>query len=176
VTCRPMTVEQKCCNICSTAAGGLPAATGNPMKTSLWLALECCGCWHSCHWYWRLGGSAAWQPTATAKLPAPTACYVMLHVLNVRLRDKHCPSQTGHRAHATQTQTGPSLLQPEPADRNGLALETGNSSGQQRTGVKARARAPPSRRGEDARCSKHTGGQATMHAKHDDKDAKQGNL
>jgi hypothetical protein len=55
-------------------------------------------------------------------------------------------------------------LEPKPTDRNGLALETGNSSGQQRTGVKARARAPPSRGGEDARCSKHAGWQATMHA------------
>jgi hypothetical protein len=88
-------------------------------------------------------------------------CYTCF---NVCLRDNHCPSQTGHRAHATQTQMGPSLLQPEAADRNGLALETGNSSGQQRAGVKARARAPPSRRGEDARCNKHMGWQATMHA------------
>jgi hypothetical protein len=100
--------------------------------------------------------------------------YVVLHWFNVCLRDNHCPSQTGHRAHATQTQTGPSLLQPKPTDRNGLALETGNSSGKQRAGVKARARAPPSRRGENARCSKHTGWQASMHAKHDGKDAKQG--
>jgi hypothetical protein len=46
-------------------------------------------------------------------------CYVMLHVFNVCLRDNHCPSQTGHKAHAAQTQMGPSLLQPEPADRNG---------------------------------------------------------
>jgi hypothetical protein len=98
----------------------------------------------------------------------------MLHVFNVCLRDNHCPSQTGHRAHATLTQTGPSLLQPEAADSDGLALETGNSSGQQRAGVKARARAPPSREGEDARCSKHTGWQASMHAKHDGKDATQG--
>jgi hypothetical protein len=74
----------------------------------------------------------------------------MLHVFIVCLWDNHCPSRTGHRAHATQTQTGPSLLQPEAVDRFGLALETGNSSGQQCTGDKARARAPPSRRGEDA--------------------------
>jgi hypothetical protein len=122
------------------------------------------------------GGKSGWACPTPHAAQSPPATNVMLHVFNVCLRDNHCPSQTGHRAHATQTQTGPSLLQPEPADRNGLALETGNSSGQQRTGVKARARAPPSRRGEDARCSKHTGGQATMHAKHDDKDAKQGNL
>jgi hypothetical protein len=118
----------------------------------------------------------------TALLDAVKALYGdvpmldMLHWFNVCLRDNHCPSQTGHRAHATQTHTGPSLLQPKPRDRNGLALETGNSSGQQRTGVKARARAPPSRRGEDARCSKHTGWQASTQAKHDDKDAKQGKL
>jgi hypothetical protein len=88
----------------------------------------------------------------------------MLHVFNVCLLDNHCPSRTGHRAHAAQTQTGPSPLRHMPTDGNGLALENWNSSGQSHTGVKARARAPPSRRGEDARCNKQTGWQANMHA------------